>query len=157
MDSKKIVQEMTKSIKDRTLDGGRMGISDDGVNTNLISKDYSPLIVRKYNIVRGWPMYVGIICDENLSDLDIIVNKAFKDFKDAGLMINNIQNFRNLTGYVSETITNHFNLKKENCVEGVAVFLYVDKLAISSCYGDLMSFQKCALEFYHILDLMTKH
>ena len=61
-------------ISDRMLYENRMGINDDKVNTNLISKHYSPMIVRKYNIVKGWPLYIGLICDEDLSDLDHIVN-----------------------------------------------------------------------------------
>jgi flagellar biosynthesis/type III secretory pathway protein FliH len=48
----------------------------EGVNTNLISKNFSPMIIRKYNAVNGWPTYIGIIADCDLSDLDDVFNKA---------------------------------------------------------------------------------
>jgi hypothetical protein len=153
MDSLKKAKD---SIKDRTLEGGRMGIFDDGVNTNLISKDYSPLIVRKYNIVRGWPMFIALICDYSLSDLDNVVNSAIDECEENGLINNDIQNMRNITGYISDKLVKYYNSKKKNCVEGVLVFLYVDKLAISSAFGDLMNHEKCVAEVYSILNLMTK-
>jgi hypothetical protein len=44
---------------------------DSSTATRLLDKNWSPLIVRKYQM-EGWPMYIGIICDANLNDLDNI-------------------------------------------------------------------------------------
>jgi len=130
----------------------------DNVNTNLTKKQFSPLIIRKYNILSGWPMYVGIICDLSLSDLDIVVNAAVNLYKDEGLLDgqsgNDIQTMRNLTGYVSSTIELWYNTQKENSVEGIGILLYVDKCAIASMYGDMMNHNACRAEFYSILNML---
>jgi hypothetical protein len=124
----------------------------EGLNTNLISKDYSPMIVRKYNIVNGWPVYVGIICDWSLSNLDSVVNEAVDAFE--GRNLNDIQEVRNLAGYLSDYIKNHYNTKKKNCVEGIGIAMYVDKCFISSLYGDFMNHLSCRMEFYQILNIL---
>lgn len=122
----------------------------EGVNTRLLHKNYSPLIVRKYQM-RGWPMFVSLICDWSLSDLDMVVNKAQSDFGEIG---DDIQEIRNFCGFLSDRLVSHYNGQKENCVEGVAVIWYVDKCFVSSCYGDLMTHTKCAIELYGILNMM---
>ncbi len=146
----------TKLIKDRQLYGNRMGINDDLCNTNLISKNYSPMFIRKYNasILSNWPLYVSMICDEDISDIDHVVNGALKAFNEAGLVENNMQNMRNLTGIISETLSKYYNNKKENCVEGIAVILAIDKAFISSLTGDYMSHFMCRFELYSILNIM---
>jgi len=141
-------------IQARQLDRNRMGIEDSKTNTNLISKHYSPLIVRKLNIMNGWPLYVGMICDEDLSDLDNVVNGVFIACKDAGMLENNIQNMRNFTGILSETLQQYYNNKKENCVEGVAILLYVDKCAIENFFGDFMNHTSCRIEWGAILSML---
>ena len=40
---------------------------DSTTSTRLLDKHWSPLIVRKYQMEK-WPMYVGMICDANLTD-----------------------------------------------------------------------------------------
>ena len=60
-------KEKMKNISD-----GRMGLEDGEVATKLIDKSYSPLIVRKYTRL-GFPLYIALICDANLEDLDTVV------------------------------------------------------------------------------------
>jgi hypothetical protein len=143
-----------KLIKERQLEGGRMGINDDLCNTNLISKNYSPMFIRKYNIIYGWPLYISGIVDEDISDIDKVVNNVVKACKDSGMLNNNIQNMRNFTGILSETLITHYNNKKENCVEGVGILLAIDKAMISNLYGDFMNHSMCRSEFYSILNMM---
>jgi hypothetical protein len=100
----------------------------------------------------GWPLFVGIICDADLSTLDQIVNKAVEEFGDPS---DDIQVARNFCGFISDQIVGHYNQVKINCVEGVAVCAYWDKCFISSCFGDLMTHTKCVMEFYSILNMMT--
>jgi len=143
-----------KLISDRMMDGGRMGFDDDKTNTNLISKHYSPMIVRKYNIINGWPLYLGIIADSNLDTLDTIVNATIKRCKAAGMITNSIQNMRNLTGILSETIIEYYNAEKDNCVEGVAILLYVDKCVIENFFGDFMNHTSCRIEWAGIMGMI---
>jgi len=152
-------EDIAKSLLvKRTLKGGRMGIDDDICNTNLISKDYSPMFIRKFNakVLHNWPLYVSMICDEDVSDIDSVVNGALKAADDAGLLGNNLQNMRNLTGIISETLATYYNNKKENCVEGIAVTLYVDKAYIQSLSGDYMNHGQCRSEYTQALMMMTQ-
>lgn len=141
-------------IEERQLSKGRMGIDDDTTNTNLISKHYSPMTIRKFNIINGWPMWVGLICDENLYDLDQVINGAVDACKNAGMINNNLQNMRNLTGIISETIQEYYNTKKKNCVEGVAITLYVDKAYIQNFFGDFMNHTSCRIEYAGALSML---
>lgn len=148
----------TQLIKDRQLSGNRMGINDDLCNTNLISKNYSPMFIRKYNAsaLSNWPLYVAMICDEDVSNLDHIVNGALKAFNEAGLIGNNLQNMRNFTGILSETLSTYYNNKKENCVEGIAITLYIDKFYIQNLTGDFMNHGPCRAEYTSALLMMTQ-
>lgn len=147
-----------KLIKERQLSGGRMGINDDMCNTNLISKDFSPMFIRKFNAssLHNWPLYCSMICDEDVSDIDKVVNGALKAYEDANLISNNLQSMRNLTGIISETLSKHYNNKKENCVEGIAVTLYIDKAYIQSLSGDFMNHAQCRSEYTQALMMMTQ-
>lgn len=126
----------------------------EGLNTNLISKQYSPLTIRKCNIAEGWPVYIGIICDYSLSELDSVINKYTEEAKQLGYLSNDIQKIRNFAGFLTDSIQKHYNALKVNCVEGVAVFIYVDKCAVSSLYGDFMNHGQCRAEFYSILNML---
>jgi hypothetical protein len=150
----KIYSKALNLIKERQLNGNRMGIEDNSTNTNLISKHYSPLTVRKYNIINGWPLYIGLICDEDISDLDLVVNGVIDACNYAGLISNNIQQIRNVTGILSETLQNHYNSKKKNCVEGVAISLYCDKNFVQNYFGDFMCHLSCRLEYAGILNML---
>lgn len=144
-----------KPVEYRKIEGGQGRSSVyEGLNTNLISKQYSPMIIRKYNIAKGWPVYIGIICDYSLSDLDEVVNKYTEEAKELGYLSNDIQRIRNYAGFLTDSIQEHYNSLKVNCVEGVAVFIYVDKCAVSSLYGDFMNHESCRQEFYFILNML---
>jgi len=145
-------------IKERQLYGNRMGINDDLCNTNLISKNYSPMFIRKFNssCLSNWPLYISMIVDEDVSDIDQVVNGVLKAFDEAGLIGNNLQNMRNLTGIISESLSKHYNSKKENCVEGIAVTLYIDKAYIQSLTGDFMNHAQCRSEYTAALMMMTQ-
>lgn len=147
-----------KLIEDRKLYGNRMGIKDDLCNTNLISKNYSPMFIRKFNstALTNWPLYVSMICDEDVSDIDKVVNGALKAYEDAGLIGNNLQSMRNLTGILSETLSKYYNSKKENCVEGIAITLYIDKAYIQNFSGDYMNCFLVREEYTAALNMMTQ-
>ena len=118
------------------------------VNTKLLKKNYSPMIIRKYNRLCTWPLYIGIICDADLSDLDEVVSSFPFEGEE------NIQYIRNYVGELSDTIIKHYNGIKTDSVEGVAIFAYVDKMAVSSLSGDFMNHGMCRQEFYSILGMM---
>jgi len=129
---------------------------DDSKNaTRLLQKNFSPLVVRKFQIL-SWPMFIGVICDANLDDLDDVVLNSVDKCKDLGFLNGTIQGSRNTCGFISEEISNHYNAIKRNCMEGSLVFWYVDKCAIASATGDLMSHEKCCMEFYQIVNILTK-
>ena len=144
--TKRAIEERAEGVKAKGL--------FENVNTNLTMKHFSPLLIRKYNIVNGWPMYIGIICDCSLSDLDNVVNKAMEMCDLDGDKGNDIQTMRNVTGIVSETIQKHYNAIKRNSVEGIGILLYVDKCAIANMYGDMMNHGQCRSEFYSILNML---
>jgi hypothetical protein len=123
---------------------------DNSSNTKLLDKHYSPLIVRKY-MVQGWPMYIGMICDENLSSLDSLVNSALERI---GEHERDLQTLRNVTGYISDFIIEHYNGIRKGCVEGVAVLWYVDKCFIASLWGDFMTHASCKMELYQIVNTL---
>lgn len=153
-DKKSVYEKAKELIEERQLDGNRMGINDDLTNTNLISKHYSPMIIRKYNLVNGWPCWIGLIIDEDLSDLDKVVNDTYRACNEVGMVCNNIQQIRNITGILSESITRHYNGKKENCVEGVAITLYTDKNYIQNFFGDFMNHLSCRAEYGFALSML---
>jgi hypothetical protein len=130
-----------------------MGRSDKDVSTRLLDKNYSPLIVRKY-MLEGWPMYIGMICDQSLSDLDSLVLTITEECGSMGMFTNDIQSLRNVTGMISDGIVTHYNLVKKGCVEGVAVLWYTDKTFISSLWGDFMTHLSCKLELYAIIQTL---
>ena len=112
------------------------------------------MCIRKYNIIMGWPLWIGLICDESLSDLDLVVNGAIQACEDAGMICNDIQQIRNITGILSETVKKHYNSKKPNCVEGIAIALYVDKNYVQNFYGDFMNHTSCRIEWAGALSML---
>ena len=136
-----------------------MARDDSSTATRLLDKNWSPLIVRKYQM-EGWPMYIGIICDANLNELDTVVYDIVDTLKDEegnpieGFMDGTIQGVRNTCGLLSDRIVAHYNNKKRGVAEGVIVCWYVDKCFVSSAYGDFMTHEKCAAEFYHIVNTL---
>lgn len=129
----------------------KININDEKVSTRLLEKNYSPLIVRKYS-VKNWPLFIGMICDVSLSDLDNVVLDIIEEAD--SLLVNDIQDLRDFCGFMSEKITEHYNNIKRGSVEGVAVILYADKLFISSLTNDFMCHQNCKMELFQILNMM---
>ena len=126
---------------------------DSSTSTRLLDKNWSPLIVRKYQM-EGWPMFIGIICDANLNDLDTVVYNIMDLAKSKGFVDGTIQGVRNTCGMLSDRIVSHYNRVKRGVAEGVIVCWYVDKMFCSSAYGDFMTHEKCAMEFYAILNTL---
>lgn len=120
--------------------------------TQLLDKNESPMIIRKYQSF-GWPLFVAIICDQSLADLDETVMHYIKSCNPISL--NDIQMFRDWCGALSTTIVEHYNDKKFGCVEGVAVISYWDKCLCSSLFGDHMTHGQCRLELFQLINMMT--
>jgi len=121
--------------------------------TRLLDKNYSPMVVRKYQL-EGWPLFVGLICDVSLSDLDDVFYAGVDEFKKEYGMKDDIQAMRNFTGYMSDYILKHYDNVKKGCVEGLAILYYIDKCFISSLFGDFMVHQSCKLELYQIINTL---
>jgi len=143
------------NTEDRKLEDGRYGLKDDKVATKLLDKNYSPMIIRKYTRI-GFPLYIHLICDQNLDDLDSLVHDCIDYCKSNGILSNSIQSLRNFTGIMSEWINNHYDKTKRGCVESLGVIFYADKMIISSLQGDCMNHESCRRELYDCLNLMTK-
>lgn len=130
----------------------RMGMDDSKVATRLLEKTFSPLLVRKYMIM-GWNMYIAIICDCSLSDLDTLILDTMDECKKEGMLQNDLQCMRNICGYINEKIVAHYNEVKRGSVEGVYVLWGFDKGWVASAYGDMMQHNKCVIELFGILGL----
>jgi hypothetical protein len=114
--------------------------------TKLVDKHYSPLILRKFT-KWGFPIYVSIIADNDLSDFDEVIVSFMEENKADG-WVNNIQKLRNLAGAMTEHLIEHYDR-----TEGVGIVFYVDKLFISSLYGDYMNHLSCKVEFYELIKI----
>ena len=134
--------------KNREKEIKECGGRSDAVFTKLIDKHYSPLVIRKYTHW-GFPIYIGLITDDDLSNLDDVVVGFMNTNKDEG-WVNNIQKLRNLAGAMTEYLNTYYAL-----TEGVAVVFYVDKCFISSLHGDFMNHTSCRIEFYGLLNMST--
>ena len=127
-----------------------VGLDKVNTATRLLDKNYSPLIVRKYQM-HGWPLFVALICDVSLSDLDRIVHGFTKAYGDK---VDDIQWVRNYCGGLSNCLVNTYDEVKPGCVEGVAVLWYVDKMFCSSLYGDFMVHASCKQELFAIINTL---
>jgi hypothetical protein len=126
---------------------------DSKTATRLLDKNWSPLIVRKYQM-EGWPMFIGIICDANLNDLDEYVYEIMDEAEENDFVDGSIQGVRNTCGLLGDRLVEKYNQKKRGVAEGVIVCWYVDKMFCSSAYGDFMTHNKCAMEFYQIINTL---
>ncbi len=122
--------------------------SNKDVFTRLVDKHYSPLVIRKYTHW-GFPIYVGLITDDDLTNLDELVVAFMKENAEQG-WVNNIQKLRNLAGGMTEYLNETYEK-----AEGVAVVIYADKAFISSLHGDFMNHASCRIEFYGLLQMST--
>ena len=117
--------------------------------TRLSGKEYSPLTIRKYTAFKGLPLFVALITDNDLSDLDSNVVDFIKQFT-SEVESFNLQTFRNFAGYLTEYL-----MKKYDKAEGIAVILFPDKACISSLWGDFMNHTMCREELYFLVNTMT--
>lgn len=130
-----------------------MVYDDSRTSTRLLQKNWSPLIVRKYQML-GWPLFIALICDANLNDLDEVIYSIHEEAENLGFTDGNIQSARNYVGFMNDKIVQHYNQVKTGCVEGVLVAWYIDKCFISGAYGDLMQHEKCVTEVYQIINTL---
>jgi hypothetical protein len=162
----KEIEEMTCSdkhadIKNRPIYNQNMGDSanagmardDSKTATRLLDKNWSAMVVRKYQM-EGWPLFIGLITDANLNDLDSIIYSINEEAKKNGFTDGNIQSARNYCGFMSDCLMKHFNSVKTGVVEGIAVLWYIDKCFISSLYGDFMTHAPCKAELYAIINTL---
>ena len=126
---------------------------DSSTSTRLLDKNWSPLIVRKYQM-EGWPLFISLICDANLNDLDKTVYEIHDQASKRGFFNGTIQGGRNYCGFMSDKIKKHYDEIKRGCVEGVAVLWYIDKCFISSLYGDFMVHASCKQELFTIINTL---
>jgi hypothetical protein len=132
-----------------------LAMDDSKTATRLFQKQFSPLVVRRHYVGQG-PLFVGIICDADLSDLDTVILDIVDESEKLGLLTNNIQAARNFAGYMNDRIEKHYNGIKRGVVEGVAVLFYADNCMISSTNKNFMCHEKCCNEFYMLCNIMTK-
>jgi len=123
-------------------------MDSDKVFTKLVDKHYSPLVIRKYTHW-GFPIYVGLITDNDLTHLDVFIVEFMRQHVTDG-WVNDIQKLRNLAGLLTEKLNEMYEK-----TEGVAVVFYVDKCFISSLHGDFMNHTACRIEFYGLLQMST--
>ena len=126
---------------------------DSQTSTRLLDKNWSPLILRKYQM-EGWPLFISLICDANLNDLDQVVYKIHDEAKEFEFVNGTIQGARNYCGYMSDKLKEHYDNVKKGCVEGIAVLWYIDKCFISSLYGDFMVHASCKQELFAIINTL---
>ena len=125
----------------------------ESVTTKLLEKTYSPLLVRKYQAL-GWPLWVGVICDSSVSQMDNWIWELIDKARSDGIIKNDLQSVRNFCGFISENLVERFNELKAGSVEGIAVIAYWDKCFCSSLYGDFMTHLSCKLELYQIINTL---
>jgi hypothetical protein len=78
---------------------------EDKVFTKLIDKHFSPLVIRKYTHW-GFPIYIGMITDNDLSDFDKVVVEFMNDHAKEG-RANNVQTLRNFAGPLIEYLNEY--------------------------------------------------
>ena len=127
-----------------------IGLEKVSTATRLLDKNYSPLIVRKYQM-HGWPMFVALICDVSLSNLDVLVHTFTKGY---GEKQDDIQWVRNYCGALSDYLIQTYENVKPGCMEGIAVLWYVDKMFVSSLWGDFMVHASCKQELFAIINTL---
>lgn len=118
--------------------------------TQLSEKNHCPMVVRRYS-KWGPPIFIGVIADDDLSDLDdTVVAFMNQESSVAAWKSHNLQRMRNLAGNLSERL-----IKQYPRMEGLGVLLVIDKGFIASLHGDFMSHQQCKQEWIGYLQLAT--
>ena len=106
--------------------------------TSLSNKHCEPAVIRKFVRPYGFPVYVALICGDDLSDLDALVDKMSEQWETCP---RGIQDLRNFFGNMTNELVKHYPK-----MEGCAVLAFSDKSVISSLWGDYMTFLACKQE-----------
>jgi len=149
--------ESSNGGKKRKLNENQKRIMKGEAITKLLGKEQSPLVIRKTNIL-GFPLYVALICDYDLCDLDTIICDAIDVAKEMNKedFSKNVQTLRVFVGTMCDYMVHYYDNMKRGCVEGAAVVFYADKTFVSSLFGDFMTHTMCRLELYQALNFMTQ-
>jgi len=121
---------------------------EDKPTTSLTGKNYEPLVIRKYMRPYGFPVYVALICGNNLDGLDKLHDKFAKDMWEKSNK--GIQGLRNYFGGFSQLLIDNYEK-----AEGVAVIAFADKMVVSSLWGDFMVHQQCRIELFSLINTTT--
>lgn len=113
--------------------------------TSLSDKHFSPMTVRKYTSFWGIPIFVALITDDDISDLDTTVAGALGGTDRP----RSLQDWRNLAGRLTEVLASRYARS-----EGIAVVIFPDKAAVASLWGDFMNHLHCRLELYALINTM---
>ena len=89
------------------------------------------LIIRKYNAINGWPVWVSLTGTKDISSIDDVVNKALDETK--SLVTNNPNDIKRLCEKI------RFKVEENIANTGCCVLIYVDKMFVMSSFGDLAS------------------
>jgi hypothetical protein len=116
--------------------------------TRLMDKHYSPMVIRKTTKL-GFPIYVALITDNDLSDLDDRILEFIGKNASEGWS-SNIQKVRNFAGAFVDFLNSTYDK-----IEGSAVIIYADKCLVNSLHGDLMTHLSCKVELFGSLNMMT--
>lgn len=116
-------------------------------HTALTAKAWSPLTIRKVTKY-GFPIYVGIITDDDLDGLDDTIHEVLRAHKKGLWKSDSLQDKRQLSGILHEAIVDRFEK-----TEGVAIVFMMDKAYIASLFGDFMNHAMCRSEFYSLLNM----
>ena len=116
--------------------------------TSLADKHSEPLVIRKYMRPYGFPVYIALICGNDLSDLDEIHQQYAEQWENVD---RGIQSLRNYFGNLTKVFVDRYEK-----VEGAAVVAFADKMVISSLWGDFMVHEQCRLELFSLLNMTTQ-
>jgi hypothetical protein len=116
--------------------------------TRLMDKHYSPMVIRKTTKL-GFPIFVALITDDPLDDLDDRILEFIRSNAVEGWS-SNVQKVRNFAGAFVEFLNSTYEK-----TEGSAVIVYADKCLVNSLHGDLMTHLSCKVELFGSLNFMT--
>ena len=102
------------------------------------------LIIRKYNAINGWPVWVSLTGTKDITNIDSVVNNALK--KTESLVTNNPNDIKKLCEKI------RFNVEENITNTGCCVLLYVDKMFVMSAFGDL---NMASIQFKEMLFLLN--
>ena len=110
---------MSEAVDMGKIANAGMARDDSSTATRLLDKNWSPLIVRKYQM-EGWPMYIGIICDANLNDLDDVVYDPNEEEIVAGVALTHHSDFINYA-WVPQSMFDDLDETRLSIINGTIV------------------------------------